>query len=51
MSAILLLGFLNSRSGLLYRLDKNSEILTFFGIQSIEQVLREFSVVTNNVNL
>ena len=37
------LGFLNSRSGLLYRMNKKWEFFTFFGIKSIEQFLREFS--------
>ena len=51
LSPTLNLGFLNSRSGLLYRMDKKSDFFTFFGIKSIEQLLREFSVVTILVNL
>ena len=47
LSPILNFGFQSSRSGLLYRMDKKSEILTFFGIKSIDQVRVEFSVVTN----
>ena len=46
-SPILKMSFLNSLIGVLYRMDKKSEFPTFFGIKSIEQFLREFSVVTN----
>ena len=42
LSPTLNLGFLNSRSGLLYRMDKKSEFFTFFGIKSIEPFLPEF---------
>ena len=39
-------GFLSSRSGLLYRMDKKSEFFTFFRIKSIKQFLLELGVVT-----
>ena len=51
LSPILKMGFLFSDSGLLYRLDKKSEVFTFYGIKSIKQFLRQISVVTNWVNL
>ena len=43
LSPILNLGFLNSRSGLLYRVYKKSDFFTFFGIESIEHFLSQFS--------
>ena len=41
LSPILILGFLKTRTGLLYRMDKKSDFFTFFGIKSIEQILLE----------
>ena len=51
LSPTLNLGCLNSRSSLLYKKDEKSDFFTFFGIKSLEHFLREFSVVTNWVNL
>ena len=44
--SILNIGFLNSRSGLLYKTDKKSETLTSFSVSSIEQISLEFMGVT-----
>ena len=41
------LGSRYSRIGLLHKMDRKSESLTFFGIKSSEQFLLEFRVVTN----
>ena len=40
LSPISNLGFLYFRNGLLYRMDRKSEFLTFFGIKSIEHICR-----------
>ena len=39
------LGFLHSRNHLLYRMDKKSEIFTFFGTKSLQQFFSEISVI------
>ena len=46
LSPVLSLGFLYSTSGLLYRMDKKSEILTFIGITSVEQFFLESGIAT-----
>ena len=46
LSPISNFGFLRFRSGLLYRMDKKSELLTIFVIKSIEQFSLDFRVVT-----
>ena len=54
VSPILNLGFLYSRRGLLYRMDKKSDFLIFFGIKPIEQFfsrLHGFDEVTQFVNV
>ena len=38
MSTILNLGFLNTRRGLLYTMDRKSEFMTDSGIKSIKQI-------------
>ena len=47
LSPILDLGFLNCRNGWLLRMDKMSDFLTFFGMESVEQFLLELRVITN----
>ena len=43
---ILNLGFSNSRSGLLYGMDRKSEFLTFFNVKAVENFFLKFMVVT-----